>query len=394
MLNFPFFLPQTLISTTILTDMDIQWTKTHASFLIMGGFVLHDADRSFLCTLDEEELISLFKNGEIKWPSITQKAIQDRSKADVVAKCIIIFHTAWFGIQAFARWNLSITELELVTLAYAMLNGATYWLWWNKPKDVRCPVPIYLKSLATSTSQRVQAARARRDGANPNVQSPTATDSEPMGNLNISQQAPVPGLAPPPSGGIIKRVEHFLESFGTSFRHRRQSMGPTLAIFLTFIWDPMKRLYTPIWHMLDTDTLDEDDLSRVPTFYSSKQIPHAKGLIRSTPVQVMTMLIIAFGSIHTFVWEQETQVWRMACVIIIMTPCFIPFVYLFLDIWKDGRPYNLLYYLLWTTFSVSLVMYIFARGVLIILPLVRLSDPPPDALKEYKWTEFLPHVGT
>jgi hypothetical protein len=35
-----------------------------------------------------------------------------------------------------------ITELEILTLAFAVLNFATYGLWWNKPLDVQVPFLI------------------------------------------------------------------------------------------------------------------------------------------------------------------------------------------------------------------------------------------------------------
>jgi hypothetical protein len=39
---------------------------------------------------------------------------------------------------------LALTELEVVTLAYAVLNGITYFFWWDKPLDVQSPVVLHL----------------------------------------------------------------------------------------------------------------------------------------------------------------------------------------------------------------------------------------------------------
>jgi hypothetical protein len=39
---------------------------------------------------------------------------------------------------------LAVTELEIVTLAYAALNGVMCFFWWKKPLDVQCPVLIEL----------------------------------------------------------------------------------------------------------------------------------------------------------------------------------------------------------------------------------------------------------
>lgn len=84
---------------------------------------------------------------EIEWPDITETEIRDKSKGDAFSKGIVIIQTSWFLLQCIGRWavGLSITELELVTLAFAALNAVTYFFWWNKPADVRCAHPIYLK---------------------------------------------------------------------------------------------------------------------------------------------------------------------------------------------------------------------------------------------------------
>jgi len=65
-------------------------------FAIMGGFSLHDADKSFLRVLDEETLEELYRAGQIEWPNITKKEIQDRSKADIFSKGIMLIQTTWF----------------------------------------------------------------------------------------------------------------------------------------------------------------------------------------------------------------------------------------------------------------------------------------------------------
>jgi len=88
-------------------------------FTIMGGFALHDADKSFLRVLDEEILEERDKAGEIEWPKITKKEIQDRSKADLFSKGIVLMQTTWFIVLEHAcRYRdstFAITELEVVT---------------------------------------------------------------------------------------------------------------------------------------------------------------------------------------------------------------------------------------------------------------------------------------
>ena len=91
-------------------------------------------------------LHDLLQEGKIAFPTITEEEIEDRSKADGLAKGIAVLQTTWFIAQCLSRpaQGLIITEIELITLAIAALNGLLYFLWWNKPLDVRCCVPVLL----------------------------------------------------------------------------------------------------------------------------------------------------------------------------------------------------------------------------------------------------------
>ncbi|KAK7021847.1 hypothetical protein VNI00_017240 [Paramarasmius palmivorus] len=79
-----------------------------------------------------------------RYITITKQEIQDRGHADALSKLIAIVQTAWFIIQITARFSqqLIVTELEVVTLAFAFLNFVVYFLWWNKPLRVRHPIRI------------------------------------------------------------------------------------------------------------------------------------------------------------------------------------------------------------------------------------------------------------
>jgi hypothetical protein len=76
-------------------------------------------------------------------PSETE--LKDKGKADVLAKVIALIQTLWFVAQCIARGvqHLPLTEIEVVTLAYTTVNVFIYYFWWDKPKDVGCPVRVY-----------------------------------------------------------------------------------------------------------------------------------------------------------------------------------------------------------------------------------------------------------
>ena len=66
----------------------------------------------------------LLQDGKIDFPLIKEAEIEDRSKADSLAKGIAVLQTTWFIAQCISRkvQGLITTEVELITLAFAALN--------------------------------------------------------------------------------------------------------------------------------------------------------------------------------------------------------------------------------------------------------------------------------
>ncbi|MCJ1256716.1 hypothetical protein MMC24_004540 [Lignoscripta atroalba] len=124
-------------------DEGIKWTMRQSFFADMGGVRVQLQDDEFPVT--SKHIYVLFKLGLIKLDAITPAAIEDRSKADGVAKLFAIVQTTWFILQCLARLlqQISITSLELSTIAFVVCTIGTNILWWDKPKDVF--VPIVLK---------------------------------------------------------------------------------------------------------------------------------------------------------------------------------------------------------------------------------------------------------
>ena len=125
--------------------LDRGWTKTHGHFLQMGGFMLFEGNNP-KGVLSPKRFSELLAAGKIEFPNVTVEEIEDRSKADGFSKTIALGQTLWFVAQCLARrpQHLDLTPVELLTLSLAVLNGVMYFLWWNKPMDVRCPIRVYL----------------------------------------------------------------------------------------------------------------------------------------------------------------------------------------------------------------------------------------------------------
>ena len=107
----------------------------------MGGFAIFEGDEVHH-VVTAEELDDLLKNDEIR---ITEKEIRHKGRGDALSNGLVLIQTTWFILQCIAPKvaRLLITELELVTLAFAALNFVTYALWWYKPLNVECPVRVY-----------------------------------------------------------------------------------------------------------------------------------------------------------------------------------------------------------------------------------------------------------
>ena len=117
-----------------------------------------DTARGVLSPMEFSELLAV---GKIDFPSVTVEEIEDRSKSDGFSKTIALGQTLWFVAQCIARrsQHLDLTLVELLTLSLAALNGLMYFLWWNKPLDVRCPVRVNLidKSYTPNMSDKTES---------------------------------------------------------------------------------------------------------------------------------------------------------------------------------------------------------------------------------------------
>jgi hypothetical protein len=118
----------------------------------MGGFHVYAPDNSDNQSrgphrpqypLDQQTVIDKVKRGDIKLP--LEGEIQDKGKTDWLAKTLVLLQTGWFVIQCIARGvaDLPLSELEVVTLAYTIMNVGIYIAWWDKPRNVDRPIRVF-----------------------------------------------------------------------------------------------------------------------------------------------------------------------------------------------------------------------------------------------------------
>jgi len=136
----------------------------HGFFAVMGGFV----DGEDVLSLSRIE--ELVRNEEIEYPIASREEIEDRSKGDAVTKALVMSQTTWFLLQCIARasQHLAVTELELVTVAFAVLTIMMYVLWWDKPLDVQCPIRVRRRRSGNHELEAREVQEGRADRTDPN----------------------------------------------------------------------------------------------------------------------------------------------------------------------------------------------------------------------------------
>jgi len=402
------------------------WTRAHAFFLIMGGFTLHKGGKP-VRVLEARELEKLSAAGKIEWPTITEEEIADRSKGDYLSKTIVLFQTTWFIGQCIARgaYGLALTELEVVTLAFATLTGVIYYFWWDKPLDVRCSIPVQLLEghvgKEDTGSQMIpppEVAAQEKEGDAEIAVLPKILLSTP---IQVEKSTPDPALTstgsqivpsqevfdqgmPQGDEKVVVNADSLLSTWiqvdsptpepvlprmvrFQAFRRRAyKKHGTLLGLGYVFIVFPLERFFGAFYDMLNCETLGDDTL-RVPTFYSP---PPNSDMAFSLGICVS----IIFGAIHCIAWSfhfatlSERWAWRMSAILVSGLPISIMVFSSILTIFDQEIYKGFTLFVL----MLMLCLYIIARIALLVLPFMALRALPPGAYVQLDWVNFLPHI--
>ncbi|KAH9962600.1 hypothetical protein BC827DRAFT_200716 [Russula dissimulans] len=329
------------------------WTTTHGFFAIMGGFMEYDGNQPVRVLLpDQLESYSLTGNGD--FPKISKAEITDKSKGDAISKAVVILQTGWFVTQCIARVSqrLPITELELVTIAFATLNIVIYVLWWHKPLNVQRGVRVYKQRI---TEQPIDDRDVEAD----------------MGFWHALLEALFELPAAIVHGPFTRELPH--------------APWQSRVMFWLF-FKPQQFLCIGI------GTQEYENLKRVTTFYPDKW-----GNRRTLVVGLALVAAIAstFGGIHCLGWlltfPSSTQgaLWLFASISIVVLPISLSLS--LVPRLKERNYPNTLYVMNFILFS-QLYIYMLCRLVLLVLPFLALRSLPPKAHLVVYWVSFIPHV--
>ncbi|KIK64257.1 hypothetical protein GYMLUDRAFT_437380 [Collybiopsis luxurians FD-317 M1] len=429
------------------------WTMTHGMFLVMGGFMLTDASGKISQVLQEKNLAHLLFQGDIVLPHISESEIMDRSKGDALAKTLVLIQTTWFIAQVISRavLHLPITELELTTVAFALLNFFTYALWWKKPLDVRYPILVAL--LPTHESEVIfRRQRSEPEGENvdrDDTISQGSTDwvswfsselaqfqnlrthfysqvTEEVHTMNINSRridgdteggsyscSQSPAEAPDKNNtDNFQRVSSSLTSTSLSsapevglqahsaisdWEEGREPFLSKASSFITSVWAYFLGLFRGFIMPAPNLSSDEDHryTNNVPLFYAGPRRPvlleTASRFSFYFGSMVLEMFIgTLFGSIHCAAWAFHFPSKLERDLWRTMSLCITvaPLAMIFGVI-----PVFINRYLYLTRITRWLfVVYILARLMILVMAFVLLRDLPEAAFQEIQWTTYIPHV--
>ncbi|KAJ7838832.1 hypothetical protein B0H13DRAFT_2418945, partial [Mycena leptocephala] len=114
------------------------WNLVHGFYAVMGGYVvdLNNSGDPFLPNGITPRATLI--------PRVSEEDINDKSKADGLAKLLVALQAAWFCLQCIARGaqHLPISLLEITTGGHALYTLFTYVLWAYKPMNISIPTVI------------------------------------------------------------------------------------------------------------------------------------------------------------------------------------------------------------------------------------------------------------
>ncbi|TFK25458.1 hypothetical protein FA15DRAFT_680232 [Coprinopsis marcescibilis] len=406
------------------------WTQSHGFLVEMGGFMLCDDQGKELGILTIDRMRHLNRTGRIHWPNISAKQIHDKSKADWLSKGVVIFQTTWFIGQIIARatQGLTITELEVVTLGYATLNGVMYFLWWHKPTNVECTVAVPLIAPGTESvfseelvypglfsapffqtaTNELPPQIAGREGIMgvPSELSSAHIEVTVLGQATATNDLESDGNTPKGSRTVD------LECEPASTGHTRTWNGSWLSNKVSAILDRLSSgllvvhgsaLCPLIGSVTRTSASPEEkvedmDGARMAPMFHVSQLTGKDDAIRISLAN--STLATIFGAVHCIAWNfvfptrVEQILWKVGSITITCIPTILFSVVAVA--WNSRRnPVDCgstAYILLRMLGNTWVFLYLVARVLLLVQAFVLLRSLSPDAFVSIEWTSFIPHL--
>jgi hypothetical protein len=380
---------------------------THGFFFSMGGFVSRDTKKPIttIAQLHEEP-------GYLSAIQATpREEIMDKSKGDGLSKGIALMQGLWFIVQIIARaaQRLPVSELEITTLAFAVVNIFVWVLWWHKPLDVQQPILI--------ASGRPHFDPLGRPQAELKALKPNIEDAEDRPLMVSFERNPsdatlmhglLPGEHPLHNEGwdpLLPTVDEVgsdsdAESSRTSqednISHGIQIHVPPPILPTRSPTPPRRRRDNPFLETLFFGPVqgiyphyEPRPSHAVPEFWSSHDEPQPRTAFAGMLVGVV------FGAIHCAAWNAsfpslaERILWRVSAVAVAGYPALLVIPHAVGHVLWGGNTHD---HVPFASQVLGVALYALFRIILIVLPFTTLRAVGEGWLVDVDWTLYIPHL--
>ncbi|KAF5324123.1 hypothetical protein D9619_011281 [Psilocybe cf. subviscida] len=384
------------------------WTISHGFFIQMGGFILYQ-DNYPKQVLDYDRLAALLRSKSIDLPTISTRDLDDRSKGDAISKFIALVQTGWFILHCLVRLgqHLPLSELEVVTLASAVMNACIYLAWWDKPQGAGVAARLLLKE-----SQPV----APHTSLTSNTSLKHSVDGQPNLATDDSTQTVLPhdnNIIPNDSSPVLSHTSPLHNHHSELGTERPRSLTADIPMNIIHVQDndPITLARAVVRGLdkgFDTDETAEasplvarlTNLSRPPEATLSVDVFAALGKADPWVLPMISIVATLFGAIHFLAWDSEFLtnedkiIWRVSAV---GMTC-LPILYLlspFSSGWVGGTAYSSKDIVLFLYLCASALIFPICASMRLAITVVSLQaieNPPQAVLIDVRWTSLIPHL--
>lgn len=423
------------------------WTLTHGFYATMGGFALAREDAKptdpphYLPSwqrngvLTPKGVLLVIEHAPNSIPDIDVQDLLDRSKADGLAKILLVWQVVWFCLSCLNRavQGLPLCLLEVATLAHAFCALLTYAFWWKKPKDVGQPTVLEGDEIRPLGAFMSVVSPARRFVVAGMITLTYSSEFEKgiLEHLRTADPLLDPGLLSLVRGWQAA-LSHSLSMMLGALSLRREPpryLGALKArcIFRGKIWP---------WYIQDGTSLPNAELdrctARLQLFIGAQQCPvdpYDVGVVYVAPVAslqsfsisldsdrfvrsflAILVLAAAYGLPHLigfkalFTTTTEQQMWQVATILILAAGAALSVLFVVLFVlkellWDLSSTLDSIFgfllsdSLLYGMFSLGLIVYFSSSAYLVAESFRQLSALPPESFILPSWGNYWPHFA-
>jgi hypothetical protein len=320
-------------------------------------------------------------------PDLSDEEVQDRSKADTIAKLLVCYQLVYFVVQVVARpfSGLPVTLLEVHVLIHIVCTIILYVIWFKKPYDVKSPYLCRDQRVVDVAALFVLTDVEVRWGPRANVQ----RDTIKMENVLAKTSLPAADPRCVEHLRAAKRAVKFLKNHGSKLGWTFEDDSDAISFDQEYVtkWSSDYKMIGSVCESGSTDRGEK------------------KYEINSF---IIGGLSIIYGASHLVAWnfefptKLEMWLWRASGLSCIVFPIgFLSEGYLS-NQWRrqdeDSRLMGAMkstadWIQIISLFMIPTCIWPFARAFLLGEVCASLRSPAPGTYEVVQWTKFMPHIS-